>query len=141
MKQEINIRKMLPFLGREVIDDLARSISEHGDMHKGVRLSDVIPFVSSGQLMLLVKQRQQEGKDIHMFYPYLPSDYYHKIVQDYTEGKEVDIDLNKAYPFMSDDDLHLLLQYALSQQEGSESQENPENDSQIVGTDISETVE
>lgn len=35
---------------------------------------------------------------------------------------------------MSDDDLHLLLQYALSQQEGSESSENFEDESGTDGT-------
>ena len=141
MKLEINIKKMLPFLGKKELYELAQKISDHNDSINEIRLDDVIPFMSNTSLVMLARQRQREGKDIRMFYPFLPSSFYHEVIQDYIDGKEIDIDLNKAYPFMANDDLHLLLQYAINHQDISESQENPENDSQIVGTDISETIE
>lgn len=112
-----NITKMLPFLEEEDVNVLAKKIleSEAGEW-KGVKMSNVLPFLSAGIVDEMCLRCMEKGKSYKEFLPFISEEGMHKIITDVLEGR-LTIELDAMYPFMNEGDIKRVFYFYLEKEE------------------------
>ena len=111
------LKKMLPFLGAEEIDMIAKNVLEsEAEEWKGFRLNDLFPFMSTAVIDKMFLETVDAGKDYTRFLPFISGRAMHEIVEDVIEGKR-ELSLDQMYPFMSNEDLKKVFYYYLDKEE------------------------
>ena len=111
------LKKMLPFLGAEEIDMIAKNILEsEAEEWKGFRIIDLFPFMSTAVIDKMFLETVEAGKDYGRFLPFVSGRVMHEIVEDVIAGKR-ELDLNRMYPFMSDEDIKRVFYFYLNKEE------------------------
>ena len=111
------LKKMLPFLGAEEIDMIAKHVLEsESEEWKGFRLNDLFPFMSTAVIDKMFLETVEAGKDFGRFLPFISERMMHEIVEDVIAGKR-EMNLDKMYPFMSAEDMKKVFFYYLDKEE------------------------
>lgn len=111
------LKKMLPFLGGEEIDMLAKKVLEsEAEEWKGFRLNDLFPFMSTAVIDKMFLEAVESGKDYGRFLPFISGRVMHEIVEDVIAGKR-ELNLDRMYPFMSNDDMKKVFYHYLNKEE------------------------
>ncbi len=111
------LKKMLPFLGTEEIDLIAKKVLEsEAEEWKGFRLNDLFPFMSTAVIDKMFLETVESGKDYGRFLPFISGRVMHEIVEDVIAGKR-EMNLDAMYPFMSDEDMKKVFYYYLDKEE------------------------
>lgn len=132
--KDIDLKKMIPFLEDEQLGLLVDKILESEDAtFKGVTIKDLLPFLDNELIVKAFKTDLDRNNDITIYLPFLDDDYYDEIVRkmleenniddrfynylpflseeilsnlvDYTLANDIQLDFNKIYPFLSDNDI------------------------------------
>jgi hypothetical protein len=97
-----NIKKMLPFLEEEQLEELAQKIEENNGEYKELRLETLLPFLDDDYVNQLFLSRIQQGKPAHTLAPFVSDKVMDKMVDDCIEGR-LSTDLSKLLPFLDED--------------------------------------
>lgn len=113
----MKIRNMLPFLDTEEVDLLLEKVAEKEI--EGIRLEELLPFVSSKKLTEVYRKMAASGKfdtsrfNKTSFFPFLPREALHLLVEDYVSGKIASLP-DSVLPFLSSEDIKVLMKYELN---------------------------
>ena len=111
------LKKMLPFLGAEEIDKIAKNVLEsEAEEWKGFRLNDLFPFMSTAVIDKMFLKTIEAGKDYSRFLPFISGRVMHETVEDVIAGKR-ELNLDAMYPFMSNEDMKKVFYYYLNKEE------------------------
>lgn len=111
------LKKMLPFLGAEEIDMIAKNVLEsEAEEWKGFRLNDLFPFMSTAVIDKMFLETVESGKDYGRFLPFVSGRVMHEIVEDVITGKR-EMNLDTMYPFLSNEDMKKVFYYYLDKEE------------------------
>ena len=111
------LKKMLPFLGAEEIDMIAKNILEsEAEEWKGFRIIDLFPFMSTAVIDKMFLETVEAGKDYGRFLPFVSGRVMHEIVEDVITGKR-EMNLDTMYPFLSNEDMKKVFYYYLDKEE------------------------
>ena len=111
------LKKMLPFLGTEEIDMIAKNVLEsEAEEWKGFRLNDLFPFMSTAVIDKMFLETVEAGKDYSRFLPFISSRAMHGIVEDVITGKR-EMNLDQMYPFLPGEDMKKVFYYYLNKEE------------------------
>jgi hypothetical protein len=97
-----NIKKMLPFLEEEQLEELAQKMEENNGEYKELRLETLLPFMDDNYVNQLFLNRMQQGKPAHTLAPFVSDKVMDKMVDDCIEGR-LSTDLSKLLPFLEED--------------------------------------
>lgn len=111
------LKKMLPFLGAEEIDMIAKNVLEsESEEWKGFRINDLFPFMSTALIDKMFLETVESGKDYGKFLPFISGRVMHEIVEEVLAGKR-EMNLDQMYPFMSNEDMKKVFYYYLNKEE------------------------
>lgn len=111
------LKKMLPFLGAEEIDMIAKNVLEsEAEEWKGFRINDLFPFMSTAVIDKMFLESVEAGKDYARFLPFISRSAMHEIVEDVLNGKR-ELNLDSMYPFLSNEDMKRVFYYYLDKEE------------------------
>ena len=111
------LKKMLPFLGTEEIDLIAKKVLEsEAEEWKGFRINDLFPFMSTAVIDKMFLETVDAGKDYGRFLPFISNRVMHEIVEDVIIGKR-EMNLDAMYPFLSNEDMKKVFYYYLDKEE------------------------
>lgn len=140
--KDIDLKKMIPFLEDEELALLADKILDSEDgTYKGVAIKDLLPFLDDGLIVKAFKKDLERNKDITIYLPFLDDDYYDEIVRkmleenniddkfynylpflseeilsnvvEYYLNNDIELDLNRIYPFLSDEDIRKIFKKSI----------------------------
>ena len=113
----IDLKKMIPFLGREDFTELIGLIKGTEDYnYKGITFTEILPFLSHEQVDELFFELAESGQDISSFYPFLSKNAYCTIVDEIINGNSK-FDADALYAFLPDNELHRLFVFAVQNAE------------------------
>ena len=137
-----NLKKMIPFLDDEELELLVDKIleSEEG-IYKNVTIKDLLPFLDEDLIEKAFKSDINKNKDVSFYFPFLDDEFYDDIVSRMLENKkiddkfysylpylseeilskivdsylkdEIDLDINRVYPFLSDEDIRKIFRKSI----------------------------
>ena len=114
---EIEMQKVLPFLGEKDIALLMKKIADNnGEPFKELKLAHLLPFADEQEISRIFKQKAKQGIIDEELISYVDSDCWHEIVVDYCENKDSNLDIDKIYPHLDERDLKLLFKTYLTRQ-------------------------
>lgn len=113
---EIEMRKVLSFLEEDDVALLLEKIMESGEPFRGLKLADVLPFADEDYIGEIFKKKVKEGIIDESLINYVDEDCWHEIVEDYCENEDSELDIDKIYPHLDEDDLKLLFRAYLKRQ-------------------------
>ena len=114
---EIEMREVLSFLEEEDVALLMNKIMENGgEPFRGLELADVLPFADEEDIGEIFKKKAKEGIIDESLIDYVDEDCWHEIVKDYCENEDSELDIDKIYPHLDEDDLKLLFKTYLKRQ-------------------------
>lgn len=114
---EIEMREALSFLEEEDVALLMNKITENGgEPFKGLELADVLPFADEDDISEMFIRKAKEGIIDEDLIDYVDEDCWHKIVRYYCENENSELDIDKIYPHLDEDDLKLLFKTYLKRQ-------------------------
>ena len=140
--KDIDLKKMIPFLEDEQLGLLVDKILESEDgIFKGVTIKDLLPFLDDELIVKAFKKDLERNKDITIYLPFLDDDYYDEIVRkmleenkiddrfytylpflseeilsnivEYYLNNDIELDLNRIYPFLSDEDIRKMFKKSI----------------------------
>lgn len=102
----MNIKIMLPFLDEDDLEELANKIldSEENEF-KGVTIGEVLPFLDDDVVDKMFFKAILNNKDYIKFLPFVSEKALHTLVVKYFNGEIKNIDIDKIYPFLNEDDI------------------------------------
>ena len=102
----MNIKIMLPFLDEDDLEELANKIldSEENEF-KGVTICEVLPFLDDDVVDKMFFKAILNNKDYIKFLPFESEEALHTLVVKYFNGEIKNIDIDKIYPFLNEDDI------------------------------------
>lgn len=113
----MKIRNMLPFLDTEEIDALLEKVAEKEI--EGIRIEQLLPFASGKKLTQVYRNMMSSGNfdtsrfSKSSFFPFLPKEALHLLVEDYINGKIPSLP-DSILPFLSSEDVKTLMKYELN---------------------------
>lgn len=140
--KDINLKRMIPFLDDEELELLVDKIleSEEG-IYKNVTIKDLLPFLDEDLVEKAFKSDSNKNKDVSFYFPFLDDEFYDDIVSKMLENKkidekfysylpylseeilskvvdsylkdEIDLDINRVYPFLSDEDMRKIFRKSI----------------------------
>ena len=114
---EIEMKKVLSFLEEEDVALLMKKIMENGgEPFRGLELADVLPFADEEDIGEIFKKKVKEGIIDESLINYVDEDCWHEIVEDYCKDENSELDIDKIYPHLDEDDLKLLFKTYLKRQ-------------------------
>ena len=118
---------MLPFLGR---DDLKELATECLKGTVDLSIEEVLPFLNASDVDALFNQFRKENGEIDLTFdlflsqsdkelnvdalPFVSEEGLHKLVLKYVENPDLEMDVDKLYPYLSAQDIPLLFKTYLS---------------------------
>lgn len=102
-----NLKKMLPFLDDEQLEELARKIQDNNGEYKGLRLEALLPFLDDDYVDQLFLSRLEKGEDACSFAPFVSDEVFDEMVKGCIAGR-ISVNLTKYLPFMDDDTIELI---------------------------------
>lgn len=142
MMKYINLKRMIPFLDDEELELLVDKIleSEEG-IYKNVTIKDLLPFLDEDLIEKAFRTDLNKNKDVSFYFPFLDDEFYDDIVSKMLENKkiddkfysylpylseeilskivdsylkdEIDLDINRVYPFVSDEDIRKIFRKSI----------------------------
>ena len=113
--EEFNLLCLLPFLTDDDLAMIAQIIIAKGRSFGKISLEYLLPFMDDAAVdqvfLLKVKNHDSSAKKI---VPFVSDECFHELVKDYASGKMNEIDWDAYYPYLDDEDLHLLFQTELA---------------------------
>lgn len=124
-KRACRIIRMLPFLDDEEVAMLAKKIIEGDPDYEGIKLAAIFPFMDDDDCDeiftdLLNGNSQLKPSTIYSLIPFVSEDALSALVDQYIKGKYQNIDIDKIYPFLDDDDIKRLFRYELSRKDAEQ---------------------
>lgn len=110
-----SMKKLLPFLTNEELDDLLKKVlASPSYIYKDVTLKDLLVFLPTKDIDELYLNELKKGNDATYFLPFVSHETLKNIVELYCNDKlEYKIDVYKLAPFLDQDDIKLLYNYFL----------------------------
>lgn len=106
---EIEMAEALSYLDEDDIALLMKKITDNGgEPFKGLELADLLPYADDDSIDELFKKRAKQGIIDEDLLAYVSDDCWHEIVKDYCENEDSNLDIDKIYPHLDEDDLKLL---------------------------------
>lgn len=113
--EEFNLMRLLPFLADGDLAMIAQIIIAKGHSFGKISLEYLLPFMDDDAIdeafLSKVKNHDPSAKKIA---PFVSDECFHELVKDYASGKTNEIDWDAYYPYLDDEDLHLLFQTELT---------------------------
>ena len=132
--KDINLKRMIPFLDDEELELLVDKILENEEgIYKNVTIKDLLPFLDEDLIEKAFKSDLNKNKDVSFYFPFLDDEFYDDIISRMLENKkiddkfysylpylseeilskvvdsylkdDIDLDINRVYPFLSDKDI------------------------------------
>lgn len=122
---DISIEEVLPFLNTPDIDALFNEFrKENGELDltltgENIELSSMMPFLSQKLIddLFLSQADKEINKDA---LPFVSEDGLHKLVMQYVENPDCEMNIDELYPYLSAQDISLLFNAYLSKHKKSE---------------------
>lgn len=108
----LDIKKMLPFLEDEQIDQIFEKC-EAGGEYKGIRMDDLLPYLSDEKIDEMFQKYANEGKSISSIIPFVSDQAMHKLVDDFIAGKSI-VDINEVLPMLDEEDVKKLFDFEMN---------------------------
>lgn len=103
------ILSMLPFLDEEGVRKIARA-AENGDID--LFFFELLPFMDEEDIDRLCLSAIKKKENYSEIVPYASDRLLHQIVSEYISG-ELDIDMDKFYPYLDDEDIRRIFRHFL----------------------------
>ena len=140
--KDINLKRMIPFLDDEELELLVDKILENEEgIYKNVTIKDLLPFLDEDLIEKAFKSDLNKNKDVSFYFPFLDDEFYDDIISRMLENKkiddkfysylpylseetlskvvdsylkdEIDLDINRVYPFLSDEDIRKIFRKSI----------------------------
>lgn len=118
-KNDNKLKKLLPFLEDEQLDEIADGIINNDKKYTKFSLTSILPFLSeekcAGLFIMYCNEKTEEGRQkARNIVPFVSSNVLSELVDGYIEGK-YDYDLiSDYYPFMESDTIKRLFEFELN---------------------------
>jgi len=110
----MNIKKMLPFLEEDELNELAKKVTSSPDgVYEGVKVEDLLPFMDEDDLGARMLEEAKAGRDISAFATFVDEDAFWPLVKLIEQGQEVK-GLATVLPFLDEDEADHLLKICLN---------------------------
>jgi len=110
----MNIKKMLPFLEEDELNELAKKVTSSPDgVYEGVKFEDLLPFMDEDDLGARMIDEAKAGRDISPFAPFVDEDAFWSLLKLLEQGVEIK-GLSNALPFLDEDEADRLLKLCLN---------------------------
>lgn len=102
----MNIKKLIPFLDEEDLNELADKIleSEEGSFD-GVKIGDILSFLEDEKVDEIFLRQVKEHKDYQAYLPFVSDECMDRLTEDYINGEIGDFDIESVFPYMEDDNI------------------------------------
>ncbi len=115
------LMSMLPFLDDDEVAEIAHYVVSGNPNYKNIKLSALFPFMDEDDCddifdSLLDSTQEASENLIYSVLPFVSEEVLSKLVDKFIEGKYQNLDVNKIFPFMSDDDIKRLFKYELNKE-------------------------
>jgi len=116
----MDIKRMLPFLEDEELEELAKKIqkSPSGE-YQGLTLSNLLPFLDDDVVDEMFILELRAGHDVHKFLPFVSDEILSSATNEFIQGKITSFPLKQALPFMEDEDVTKIAKKCLESGEES----------------------
>ena len=126
---DLPIQEVLPFMNTHDADAIFEQFrAANGELNltltgENIVLTDVMPFLSQ-KLVDELFLSQADGKMNVAALPFVSEEALHKLVLQYAENPEMDMNVDELYPFLSDKDISLLFKTYLEKHRKEKKKEN-----------------
>lgn len=112
---DINIVSLFPFMDDETLNRICDEVIK-GNCQK-INIDTMLPFLDDDKINDAFVKAVKDWKDYEKFFPFITEDALHDYVMAYINGEEVALDFDKAYPYMSNEDIKLIFKYELNRED------------------------
>ncbi len=112
-----NIFFLLPFLGKEKVQVIAKEKLAGNPKYEKIDLSYLLPFMSkeaNDEIFMSCLKDKTYAKELFKFAPFVSKSSLDYLCDEYCKGNLDYIDINKFYPFMSKESINKIFDYYLS---------------------------
>lgn len=112
------LKAALPFMEDDDVALIAKKCLESsGEDFMGVSFKELMPFLDDDVIGEIFLKRVKEGGNYQELLPFVDDDVLSKMVDDYVKGDcKAEIDMDKIYPFLDEDDIKKLFKYMMSKE-------------------------
>jgi len=105
---KMNIVQLLPFMDEEDVDKICADLAAHPEHCNGISLISVYPFASEKYVDELFLSQAKSGKVDESALPFVSEECLHKLIEEYAENPDIDLNVDALYPFLQSEDISLL---------------------------------
>lgn len=115
--KEAKLIKLLPYMNKREIHELAQKMLASDDTVKSLDLIAIMPFLSEDDADKLFLNSVRVGNTAYDFakiVPYVSKRCLSEVVDGYIDGEYQTLDVDKLYPFLNDGDIKRLFYHILN---------------------------
>ena len=115
--KEAKLIRLLPYMNKREIHELAQKILISDDTVKSLDLIAIMPFLTEEDADRLFVNSVRVGNTAYDFakiIPYVSKRCISEVVDGYVDGEYQSLDIDKLYPFLSDEDIKRLFYHILN---------------------------
>lgn len=105
---KMNIVQLLPFMDEKDVDKICADLADHPEHCKGISLMSVYPFASEKYVDELFLSQAKAGKVDENALPFVSEECLHKLIKEYADNPDIDLNVDALYPFLQSEDISLL---------------------------------
>ena len=106
-KEENNFIAFYPFMDEDDVGELTKVLSR-----RGVSVVNALPFMDEDDVDEILLEQVRAGNEVEPFLPFASDEGLHRLLMAYIQG-ELDVNMDKVYPFMDDEDIRTLFRYEI----------------------------
>ncbi len=116
---KMDLVSLLPFMDEEDVDKICADLVEHPKHRNGINLTALYPFASNKFVDDLFLSEARAGKVDESALPFVSEECLHKLIEEYAETPDVDLNVDALYPFLRSEDISLLFKTYLKRAKNS----------------------
>lgn len=125
---------LLPFMEEGDLHDLVTELIADPEALAGVKLTAILPFLSSEDcdaLFLACMQRENGCEDMETVAPFVSPSCLSRVVDGYLEGRYPELNIDAIYPFLAPEDIRRLFYSILHEKESTAAQSSGDEDPHV----------
>lgn len=114
---EKNFYSLLPFLGKEKVEEIAKEKVKGNPKYKNIKLVCLLPFMSKevvDHIFMEYLKDETKKDELIKFAPFVSKSSLDYLCDEYCKGNFQYIDINRFYPFMSKESISKIFDYFLT---------------------------
>lgn len=108
-KINIDLKSFIPLMDEDYVDEICRLLADNPSLDSNLSPCDLYQYASNDAVDNLFLHYASQGKFDKKALPFVSDDCLHRFVLSYCEKQNFDVDIDELYPYLSGEDISLLL--------------------------------